>query len=85
MVWSAHHLVRRSKTLSSAGNERSEHTLFRRLRRLLSIMHRIASLAAKLTLMTAVGAGLYLSSLYTDGRKVSNWTTSVASSPEANA
>src|SRR5829696_9430957 len=48
-------------------------------------MHRIASLAAKLALMTAAGAGLYLSSHYTDGRKVSNWSTSVASSsPEAN-
>ena len=55
-----------------------------RLRRLLSIMHRIASLAAKLALTTAAGAGLYLSSHYTDGRRVSNWTTSVASSPEAN-
>ena len=63
----------------------SEHTLFRRPRRLLSVMHRIASLAAKLALMTAAGAGLYLSSHYTDGRKVSNWSTSVASSsPEAN-
>jgi hypothetical protein len=30
------------------------------------------------------GAGLYLSSHYTDARRVSNWTTSVASSPEAN-
>jgi hypothetical protein len=58
--------------------------LFRRLCRLLSIMHRIASLAAKLALTTAAGAGLYLSSHYTDGRRVSNWTTSVASSPEAN-
>jgi hypothetical protein len=48
-------------------------------------MHRIASLAAKLALMSAAGAGLYLSSHYTDGRKVSNWSTSVASSsPEAN-
>jgi hypothetical protein len=47
-------------------------------------MHRIASLAANLTLLTAAGAGLYLSSHYTDGRRVANWTTSVASSPEAN-
>jgi hypothetical protein len=47
-------------------------------------MRRIASLAAKLALLTAAGAGLYLSSHYTDDRKVSNWTTSVASSPEAN-
>src|SRR5215203_6513548 len=47
-------------------------------------MHRIASLAAKFALLTAAGAGLYLSSHYTDGRRVSNWTTSVASSPEAN-
>ncbi len=48
-------------------------------------MHRIATLAANLALLTAAGAGLYLSSHYIDGRKVSNWTTSVASSPEANA
>jgi len=47
-------------------------------------MRRIASLAAKFALLTAAGAGLYLSSHYTDGRRVSNWTTSVASSPEAN-
>ena len=56
--------------------------MFRRLRRVLP-MHRIASLAAKLALLTAAGAGLYLSSHYTDDRKVSNWTTSVASTPEA--
>src|SRR5215217_1433888 len=47
-------------------------------------MHRIASLAAKIALTTAAGAGLYLSSHYTDARKVSHWTASVASSPEAN-
>jgi hypothetical protein len=47
-------------------------------------MHRIASLAAKFALLTAAGAGLYLSSHFTDGRRVSNWTTSGASSPEAN-
>jgi hypothetical protein len=48
-------------------------------------MHRNASLAAKLALMTAASVGLYLSSFYSDGRKVSNWSTSVASSsPEAN-
>jgi hypothetical protein len=58
--------------------------LFGRPRRVLPIMHRIASLAANLALLTAAGAGLYLSSHYTDGRKVSNWTRSVASSPEAN-
>jgi hypothetical protein len=52
--------------------------LFRRLRRVLP-MHRIGSLAAKLALLTAAGAGLYLSSHYTDDRKVSNWTTSVSS------
>src|SRR5215211_4392063 len=47
-------------------------------------MHRMASLAANLALLTTAGAGLYLSSHYTDARRVSNWTTSVASSPEAN-
>jgi hypothetical protein len=48
-------------------------------------MHRIASLAAKLALMTAVGAGSYLNSLYSDGRMVSNWTTWIATaSPQAN-
>jgi hypothetical protein len=64
-------------------NEGSEHTLFRRLAGC-SPMHRIASLAAKFALLTAAGAGLYLSSHFTDGRRVSNWTTSGASSPEAN-
>ena len=47
-------------------------------------MHRKASLPSKLALLTVAGAGLYLSSHYTDGRKVSNWIMSVASSPEAN-
>jgi hypothetical protein len=47
-------------------------------------MHRKASLASKLALLTVAGAGLYLSSHYTDDRKVSNWSTSVASSPKAN-
>ena len=58
--------------------------MFRRLRRVLPTMRRIASLAAKFALLTAAGAGLYLSSHYTDARKVSHWTASVASSPEAN-
>src|SRR5215204_4346750 len=47
-------------------------------------MHRTASLAAKLIVMTAAGAGLYLSSHYTDGRKVSNWTVSIASNSQAS-
>src|SRR5215204_1695830 len=45
----------------------------------------IRKLGSKLALLTAAGAGLYLSSHYTDGRKVSNWTAAVASSsPPAN-
>jgi len=45
----------------------------------------IRKLGSKLALLTAAGAGLYLSSHYTDGRKVSNWTAAVASSsPQAN-
>jgi hypothetical protein len=46
-------------------------------------MHRLVSLAAKLALMAAAGAGLYLSSDYSNDRTVSSWTTSAGRSPEA--
>ena len=42
-------------------------------------MHRLAGLTAKLAVVAAAGAGLYLASHYSNDRSVSNWATSAVS------
>src|SRR5215207_2671007 len=45
-----------------------------------TIIQSLAGLAAKLAVVVAAGAGLYVAYQYTDVKGVSNWTTSAASS-----
>ena len=45
-----------------------------------TIIQSLAGLAAKLAVVAAAGAGLYVAYQYTDVKGVSNWTTSAASS-----
>jgi hypothetical protein len=45
-----------------------------------TIMQSLAGLAAKLAVIAAAGAGLYVAYQYTDVKGVPNWTTSAASS-----